>query len=101
MATGKSYYTGLCIGHIVTDIDDRTGYGQHGDYLFGWKGDALQKAMDALPGGKCANANCSVLKVQSAKEAMACKKDQQVVEDVGKSGAWIKQLPGGAAVTYA
>ncbi len=57
--------------------------------------------MDALPGGKCANANCSVLKVQSAKEAMACKKDQQVVEDVGKSGAWIKQLPGGAAVTYA
>jgi hypothetical protein len=77
-----------------------TGYGQHGDYLFGWKDDSLQKAMDALPGGKCANANCSVLKVQSAKDAMACKKAQQVPEDVGKSGAWIKELPGGMPVTY-
>jgi hypothetical protein len=54
--------------------------------------------MDALPSGKCANANCSVLKIQSAKDSMACKKAQQVVEDVGKDGAWIKQLPGGAMV---
>ena len=57
----------------------RTGYGQHGDYLFGWKDDSLQKAMDALPSGKCANANCSVLKVQSAAAAKACKKAQQVL----------------------
>ena len=85
---------------VVINVDNRTGYGQHGDYLFGWKDDALQKAMDALPGGKCANANCSVLKIQSAKDSMNCKKAQQVVEDVGKDGAWIKELPGGAAVTY-
>jgi hypothetical protein len=77
----------------------RVGYGQHGDYLFGWKGDALQKAMDALPSGKCANANCSVLKIQAAKDAMACKKAQQVKEDVGTSGAsWLPELPGGVAV---
>ena len=56
--------------------------------------------MDALPSGKCANANCSVLKVQSAQDAMKCKKAQQVVEDVGKAGAWISELPGGVAVTY-
>ena len=31
---------------------------------------------------------------------MNCKKAQQVVEDVGQSGGWIKQLPGGAPVTY-
>lgn len=76
------------------------GYGQHGDYLFGWKDDSLQKAMDALPSGKCANANCSVLKIQSAKDAMACKKAQQVVEDVGVSGNWLKELPGGMPVVY-
>ena len=77
-----------------------TGYGQHGDYLFGWKGDSLQKAMDALPSGKCANANCQVLKIQSAQDSMKCKKPQQAVEDVGVSGDWLTELPGGMAVTY-
>jgi hypothetical protein len=81
-------------------LRDSTGFGQHGDYLFGWKDDSLQKAMDALPSGKCANANCNVLKVQSAKDAMACKKKQQAVEDVGVAGNWLKELPGGMAVTY-
>jgi hypothetical protein len=84
-----------------TDVDDRTGYGQHGDYLFGWKDDSLQKAMDALPTGRCANANCSVLKIQSAKDSMACKKAQQVKENVGQDGQWLKELPGGVEVTYA
>jgi hypothetical protein len=75
-------------------VYDRVGFGQHGDYLFGWKGDALQKAMDALPGNNCANANCGVLKVQSAATAMTCKKAQQVTENVGQNGGWIQALPG-------
>lgn len=54
--------------------------------------------MDALPGGNCANANCGVLKIQSAAAAMQCKKAQQVVEDVGQAGKWISELPGGVAV---
>jgi hypothetical protein len=54
--------------------------------------------MDALPSGKCANANCNVLKIQSAKDAMACKKKQQVQEDIGKDGGWLKELPGGVSV---
>lgn len=84
-----------------TKTCESTGYGQHGDYLFGWKDDSLQKAMDALPGGKCANANCSVLKIQSAKDSMACKKAQQAKENVGQNGDWLKELPGGNMVTYA
>jgi hypothetical protein len=77
-----------------------TGHGQHGDYLFGWKDDSLQKAMDALPSGRCANANCQVLKIQSGKDSMACKKAQQAVEPVGMNGEWLKELPGGMTVTY-
>jgi len=56
--------------------------------------------MDALPSGKCANANCQVLKIQSAQDASKCKKAQQVVEDVGVSGDWLTELPGGMPVTY-
>lgn len=54
--------------------------------------------MDALPSGKCANANCNVLKIQSAKDAMACKKAQLVKENVGTDGSWLKELPGGVQV---
>lgn len=54
--------------------------------------------MDALPGGKCANADCSVLKVQSAQQAEKCTKAQQVVENVGVDGSWLKDLPGGVAM---
>jgi hypothetical protein len=54
--------------------------------------------MDALPSGKCANANCSVLKIQSAADSMKCKKAQQVKENVGQNGDWLKEIPGGVQV---
>ncbi|CAI4213893.1 unnamed protein product [Parascedosporium putredinis] len=62
-----------------------TGYGQHGDYLFGWEGDALQRAMDAL-GTNCWSETCPALKLQSGEDAINCRKGQQYEEDVGNDG---------------
>jgi hypothetical protein len=67
---------------------DKTGYGIHGDYLFGWKGDALQRAMDS----KCANDNCKALTRQSNDKAIACTKSQIAKESIGDD--WIPELPG-------
>lgn len=54
------------------------GYSQHGDYVFGWEGDTLQRAMDA----RCNGAVCSQLKTQSSEEAMKCTKAPVVNEEI-------------------
>ena len=52
--------------HLSTG--DRSGFGQHADYVFGWKGDSLQRAMD----GKCMGASCANLKAQTIDNAKKC-----------------------------
>lgn len=55
----------------------RTGYANHGDYLFGWKGDALQRALD----NPC-YIDCPTLKTQDAAAMNKCTVDRVVKEEI-------------------
>jgi hypothetical protein len=61
---------------FVWSFDDRRGYGTHGDYMFGWKGDALQKAMDST------SLVSNNLKTQSVAEANKCTIKNTVNDDL-------------------
>ncbi|KAJ9138321.1 Nucleoside diphosphate-linked moiety X motif 17 [Coniochaeta hoffmannii] len=79
---------------FVYSMGDATGHGQHGDYVFGWKDDALQRAMD----NRCTGDSCpNVLEKQSSEAAAACILPQAAVEDIE---GWIPTLPGGAPIVY-
>ncbi|KAF2710783.1 hypothetical protein K504DRAFT_403703 [Pleomassaria siparia CBS 279.74] len=68
---------------------DNTGYGQHADYVFGWKDKSLQKAMDT---SNCFGAGtCGGLKVQALDAATKCAVKPVVNED---RDGWFAQLPG-------
>ncbi|KAH3943511.1 hypothetical protein HBI56_109630 [Parastagonospora nodorum] len=70
-------------------MGDNTGYGQHGDYVFGWKEDSLQKAMDDAKG--CMGASCGSLKTQQPDSGNKCLTTNRVKED---ADGWMKSLPG-------
>ena len=66
---------------FVLSYDDNKGYGTHADYLFGWKGDSLQKAMDS----SCmfqACENGKPLKSQSVAQMNKCAVKSAIKEDV-------------------
>jgi len=81
---------------LVYSFGDTTGYGAHGDYLFGWEDGALQAGMDAL-GTNCFSETCPALKLQAWDNANECTKTQQSQEDNGTK-TWLKELPGGMPV---
>ena len=64
---------------FVWSFGDGTGYGNHADYVFGWKGDALQKLMDVACVVNCPAANA---KTQGNAAMNKCVQQAQVKEDV-------------------
>ena len=52
---------------FVYSFGDNTGYANHGDYVFGWKDDSLQKIMD----DECF-VQCKSMRTQSIEAMNAC-----------------------------
>ncbi|TVY81864.1 hypothetical protein LSUE1_G007994 [Lachnellula suecica] len=82
---------------FVWSFGDVTGYGNHADYVFGWKGDALQRAMDANCNSDLFtnSINCATLKTQTIQQANQCTKSAVVNDNLG---GWLTELPGGVKV---
>ncbi|KAF2002548.1 hypothetical protein P154DRAFT_430842 [Amniculicola lignicola CBS 123094] len=77
---------------FVWSFGDGTGYANHGDYIFGWKDDSLQRAMDS----PC-YVSCPTLKTQSAEAMNKCTVDRVVKEEIDD---WVTTLPGGHVASY-
>ncbi|KAF1952539.1 hypothetical protein CC80DRAFT_518769 [Byssothecium circinans] len=78
---------------FVWSYNDEKGYGTHADYLFGWKGDSLQRAMnDSCMFHACGSPGMQgILKTQTVPEMNACAVKNTVEEDVD---GWLSELPG-------
>jgi hypothetical protein len=63
---------------FVLSTGDPTGLGQHGDYVFGWKDDSLQRAMDT---SGCFGAQCASLRTQDINTARQCAVKQAAREN--------------------
>lgn len=66
---------------FVLSYGDDKGYGTHADYIFGWKGDTLQQAMDS----DCmfnACENNQPLKSQAVNAMNNCQVKSQVTENI-------------------
>ncbi|KAF1993053.1 hypothetical protein P154DRAFT_451265 [Amniculicola lignicola CBS 123094] len=82
---------------FVWSFGDATGYANHADYVFGWKGDSLQRVMDSPCHFKT---NCAEYghKMQSIAEMNKCTQKPVVDEDID---GWLPVLPGGFQAEYA
>ncbi|RDL36599.1 uncharacterized protein BP5553_05951 [Venustampulla echinocandica] len=75
---------------FVLSYGDSKGYGTHADYIFGWKGDSLQRAMDSsCMFNACENGR--PLKSQGVAEMNKCAIKSSVTENID---AWLPKLPG-------
>ncbi|KAJ2927857.1 hypothetical protein H1R20_g9240, partial [Candolleomyces eurysporus] len=76
---------------FVYSMGDPTGYGHHGDYMFGWEGDALQRAMDTCTEFNGVPSYCKALTVQPDEEINKCTQQTRVDEPID---GYLKALPG-------
>ncbi|KAK9788169.1 hypothetical protein SCARD494_09921 [Seiridium cardinale] len=77
---------------FMSSFGEATGYANHADYMFGWKGDALKDILDTA----CV-VNCAGAKAQSTSVMSQCKQKDVVGEDID---GWLTILPGGHEIQY-
>ncbi|KAF2251560.1 hypothetical protein BU26DRAFT_518190 [Trematosphaeria pertusa] len=82
---------------FVWSFGDATGYANHADYVFGWKGNALQEILD-YPCHFTTNCSESGAKFQSVADMNKCTQKVVVDEDID---GWLDALPGGFQAQYA
>ncbi|KJA28746.1 carbohydrate-binding module family 1 protein [Hypholoma sublateritium FD-334 SS-4] len=74
---------------FVFSMGDSVGVGQHADYVFGWKGNSLQQAMNSCT--DAGGGNCNVLTTQSIDTINSCTQASRGAE---QTEGWIPTLPG-------
>jgi hypothetical protein len=86
------FITSLTLNHqpFAWSSADNQGWGTHADYVFGWKDDSLQKAMDSKT-----YVSAPTLKKQNIATQNKCNVKDMVGE---KIDGWVAALPGG--MTY-
>ncbi|KAJ2934647.1 hypothetical protein H1R20_g1507, partial [Candolleomyces eurysporus] len=77
---------------FVMSMGDPTGFGQHADYVFGWEGDSLKRAMDVCTAQDGIPTGCSALTVQDTDSMNRCKQAIRVAETTEKQ--YLEKLPG-------
>jgi hypothetical protein len=77
---------------FVWSFGDTVGYGHHGDYVFGWRGDSLDKAFSDDPGCAGEGNTLCTLGPQTIQQANECMIEPSVKEDVD---GWLEKMPGG------
>ncbi|CAG8959875.1 hypothetical protein HYFRA_00013147 [Hymenoscyphus fraxineus] len=84
---------------FVWSFGDATGYANHADYVFGWKGDALQRVLDTPCNfyTNCSQESPAKAQLQSIEKMNDCTQKVVVDEDID---GWLPELPGGYHSQY-
>ncbi|TVY75676.1 hypothetical protein LSUE1_G005180, partial [Lachnellula suecica] len=79
---------------FVWSFGDGTGYANHADYIFGWKGTRLQQILDT---NTYMNDSLTGATLQDVDGMNSCTQQAIVTEDID---SWLPELPGGFQADY-